>query len=74
MAPPSTSPPVPTDIVFQVLLCRLRYKLSFRDIAEFFLLRGFEFTHETLRGWEERVAPIFAKQLRAKRKGKVGKI
>ncbi|HEY9659931.1 MAG TPA: hypothetical protein V6C65_15855 [Allocoleopsis sp.] len=29
---------VPTDIVFQVLLCRLRYKLSFRDIAEFFLL------------------------------------
>ncbi|MBD3885875.1 IS1 family transposase, partial [Phormidium tenue FACHB-886] len=30
---------VPTDIVFQVLLCRFRYKLSFRDIAEFFLLR-----------------------------------
>ncbi|HEY9661657.1 MAG TPA: hypothetical protein V6C65_24640 [Allocoleopsis sp.] len=30
---------VPTDIVFQVLLCRLHYKLSFRDIAEFFLLR-----------------------------------
>jgi hypothetical protein len=35
---------VPTDIVFQVLLCRLRYKMSFRDVAEFFLLRGFEFT------------------------------
>ncbi|HEY9665060.1 MAG TPA: hypothetical protein V6C65_42000 [Allocoleopsis sp.] len=52
---------VPTDIVFQVLLCRLRYKLSFRDIAEFFLLRGFEFTHETVRDWEERFAPIFAK-------------
>jgi hypothetical protein len=27
---------MPTDIVFQVLLCRLRYKLSFRDIVEFF--------------------------------------
>ena len=40
---------VPTDIVFQVLLCRLRYKISFRDVAEFFLLRGFEFTHETVR-------------------------
>ncbi|MEP0914842.1 IS6 family transposase [Leptolyngbya sp. GB1-A1] len=65
---------MPTDIVFQVLLCRLRYKLSFRDIAEFFLLRGFEFTHETVRDWEERFAPVFAKQLRAKRKGKVGKI
>jgi transposase-like protein len=39
---------VPTDIVFQVLLCRFRYKLSFRDIAEFFLLRGLEFTHEAI--------------------------
>jgi putative transposase len=65
---------VPTDIVFQVLLCRLRYKLSFRDIAEFFLLRGFEFTPETVRNWEERFAPILAQQLRAKRQGKVGKI
>jgi transposase-like protein len=63
---------VPTDIVFQVLLCRLRYKMSFRDVAEFFLLRGFEFTHETVRDWEARFAPIFAQQLRVKRKGKVG--
>ncbi len=62
---------VPTDIVFQVLLCRFRYKLSFRDIAEFFLLRGFEFTHETVRDWEERFTPLFAQQLRAKRRGKV---
>nr|WP_228035820.1 IS6 family transposase [Oculatella sp. LEGE 06141] len=65
---------VPTDIVFQVLLCRFRYKLSFRDIAEFFLLRGFEFTHEAVRDWEERFAPIVAEQLRAKRQGKLGKI
>ncbi len=65
---------VPTDIVFQVLLCRFRYKLSFRDIAEFFLLRGFEFTHETVRDWEKRFAAIFAQQLRAKRQGKVGRI
>jgi len=65
---------VSTDIVFQVLLCRFRYKLSFRDIAEFFLLRGFEFTHETVRDWEERFASIFAQQLRVKRKGKLGKI
>ena len=43
---------VPTDIVFQVLLCRVRYKLSYRDVAEFFLLRGFQFTHETVRDWE----------------------
>jgi transposase-like protein len=64
----------PTDIVFQVLLCRLRYKLSVRDVAEFFLVQGFQFTHETVRDWEERFAPICAEELRAKRKGKVGKI
>ena len=64
----------PTDIVFQALLCQLRYKLSYRDVAEFFLVRGFEFTHETVRDWEERFAPIFADEFRAKRKGKVGKV
>ncbi|MBD3885999.1 IS6 family transposase [Phormidium tenue FACHB-886] len=52
----------------------MRYKLSFRDIAEFFLLRGFKFTHETVRDWEERFALLFAQQLRGKRQGKVGKI
>ena len=64
---------VPTDIVFQVLLLRFRYKLSLRDVAEIFLLRGFEFTHETVRDWEERFASLFAHHLRAKRQGKAGK-
>src|SRR5215204_6964189 len=63
----------PTDIVFQVVLCRLRYKLSLRDLAEMFLLRGFEFTHEAVREWEERFAPLLAERLRRKRKGKVGR-
>ena len=44
--------------------------MSFRDVAEFFLLRGFEFTHKTVRDWKARFAPVFAEQLRAKRKGK----
>ena len=35
---------LPTDIVFEIVLCRLRYKLSLRNLAEMFLLRGFEFT------------------------------
>ena len=65
---------VPTDTVFQVLLYRVRYKLSYRDVAELFLLRGFVFTHETVRDWEERFGPIFTDELRAKRKGKMGKI
>lgn len=65
---------VPTDIIFQVLFCRVRYKPSYRVVSEFFLLRGFQFTHETLRFWEERFLPHFIEQIRTKRKGNVGKV
>jgi putative transposase len=58
--------------VFQVVLCRLRYKLSLRDLAELFLLRGYSFTHEAVRDWEERFAPLLA-ELRRKRKGQPGR-
>ncbi len=43
---------VPTDVMFQVVLWRVRYKLSLRDLAEMFLQRGFRFTYETIRDWE----------------------
>jgi transposase-like protein len=62
----------PTDIVFLVVFWRLRYKLSLRDLAEMFLARGFLFTHETVRDWEERFAPLIADQLRTKRRGQAG--
>lgn len=62
----------PTDIVLQVVLWRLRYKLSLRDLAEMFLERGFVFTHEAVREWEARFAPLLADQLRAKRHGQAG--
>jgi hypothetical protein len=48
----------PTDIVLLMVLWRLRYKLSLRDLAEMFLVRGFEFTHEAVRDWEARFAPL----------------
>jgi putative transposase len=63
----------PTDIVLLVVLWRLRYKLSLRDLAEMFLFRGFEFTHETVRDWEARFAPLLTEQLRSKRRGKAGR-
>jgi putative transposase len=63
----------PTDIVLQVVLWRLRYKLSFRDLAEMFLERGFTFTHEAVRTWEARFAPLLADQLRGKRYGQAGR-
>ena len=63
----------PTDIVMLVVLWRLRYKLSLRDLVEMFVLRGYAFTHETVREWEARFAPLLTAQLRAKRRGQAGK-
>lgn len=62
----------PTDIVLLVVLWRLRYKLSLRDLSEMFLERGLEFTHEAVRDWEARFAPMITQQLRFRRKGKAG--
>lgn len=63
----------PSDIVLQVVLWRLRSKLSLRDLAEMFLERGFVFTHEAVREWEARFAPLLADQLRARRKGQASR-
>jgi transposase-like protein len=54
----------PTDVVLLVVRWRLRYQLSLRDLAEMFLERGFEFTHEAARAWEERFAPMIGDALR----------
>ncbi len=62
----------PTDVVLLVVLWRLRYKLSLRDLAEMFLERGFVFSHEAVRDWEARFAPLLAENLRAKRHGQAG--
>ena len=63
----------PTDIVLLVILWRLRYKLSLRDLAEMFLQRGFVFTHEAVREWEARFAPLMGDQLRMKRRGQASR-
>ena len=55
-----------------VVLWRLRYKLSLRDLAEMSLVRGFEFTHGVVRDREQRLAPFITEQLRARRKVKAG--
>ena len=51
---------------------RLRSKLGFRDVAARLLQRGFEVTHETIRAWEVRFAPLLADQRRSKRRGQAG--
>jgi putative transposase len=61
----------PTDVVCLVVFWRLRYKLSLRDLAEMFLQRGIVFTHEAVRGWEVKLAPLLINTLRKKRHGAV---
>jgi hypothetical protein len=70
--PPFNCLEYPTDIVLLVVVWRLRYKLSLRDLAEMWLTRGFTFTHEAVRNWEARFAPLLAERLRAKRRGRGG--
>ena len=43
---------MPADIVFLVVLWRLRPPLGLRHLAEMFLGRGLAFTHEAVREWE----------------------
>jgi putative transposase len=62
----------PADLVLLVVLWRLRYKLSLRDLAEMFLARGFAFSHEAVRDREARFAPLLSIRLRTKRRGQGG--
>ncbi|GHO63353.1 hypothetical protein KSC_022450 [Ktedonobacter sp. SOSP1-52] len=43
-----------------------------RDVAELFLERGLVCTHEAVRDWEARFAPVLADQLRVRRCGQAG--
>src|SRR3954447_16376763 len=63
----------PTDVVCLVVLWRVRYKLSLRDLAEMFLERGLVFTHEAVREWEAHLAPLLSEMLRKHRRGRIGR-
>jgi transposase-like protein len=62
----------PSDVVALVVLWRLRYRLTLRDLSEMFLQRGIVFSHEAVRGWETKLAPVLAGELRQRRHGKGG--
>jgi len=63
----------PSDVIALVVLWRLRYKLSLRDLSEMFLTRGIVFSYEAVRDWEAKLTPSLAEELRRSRKGKVGR-
>src|ERR1700720_1904734 len=62
----------PSDVIALVVLWRLRYKLSLRDLAEMFAQRGMVFSYEAVRDWEAKLTPALAENLRRRRCGKVG--
>ena len=63
----------PTDIVLLAVLWRLRHKLGLRDVAELLLQRGYTVSHETIRAWEFRFAPLISADLRTRRVGRGGR-
>ena len=63
----------PSDVIALVVLWRLRYKLSLRDLAEMFLVRGIVFSHEAVRNWEAKLTPALAEELRRRRRRHVGR-
>src|SRR4051794_29349880 len=63
----------PSDVIALVVLWRLRYKLSLRDLPEMFAVRGIVFSHEAVREWEAKLTPALAEALRRRRRGTVGR-
>jgi putative transposase len=63
----------PSDFIALVVFWRLRYKLSLRDLAEMFLIRGIEFSYEAVRDWEAKLTPSLIGSLRLRRRGRIGK-
>jgi putative transposase len=60
---------LPSDIIAFVVFCRLRYRLTLRDLSEIMALRGIEISHETVRDWEVKLLPIMGNALRKRRHG-----
>ena len=57
----------PSDVIALVVLWRLHYTLSLRDLSEMFLLRGIVFSHEAVRDWKAKLTPRLAQNLRRRR-------
>ncbi len=60
---------LPSDIIAFVVFCRLRYRLTLRDLSEIMALRGIEVSHEAVRDWEAKLLPVMGDALRKRRHG-----
>jgi transposase-like protein len=55
-----------------VVLWRLRYRLTLRDLSEMFLVCGIVFSHRAVHDWEAKLAPGLAGELQKQRRGRGG--
>jgi putative transposase len=60
---------LPSDIIAFVVFCRLRYRLTLRDLSEIMALRGFEVSHKAVRDWEAKLLPVMGDELGKRRHG-----
>jgi len=61
---------LPSDVIAFVVFCRLRYRLTLRDLSEILALRGIEVSYEAVRDWETKLLPVMGDELRKRRHGK----
>jgi len=60
---------LPSDVIAFVVFCRLRYRLTLRNLSEIMALRGIEVSHEAVRNWETKLLPVMGDALRKRRYG-----
>ena len=60
---------LPSDVIALVVFCRLRYRLTLRDLSEIMALRGIEVSHGAVRDWEAKLLPVTGDALRKRRNG-----
>ena len=58
---------LPSDVIAFVVLCRLRHRLTLRNLSKIMALRGIEISHEAVRDWEMNLLPIMGDELRKRR-------
>ena len=59
------------EIIRLAVMMYVRFPLSLRNVEDLLHERGIEGSHETVRFWWNRFGPIFAAEIRKKRKGRM---
>ena len=55
------------DIIAFVVFCRLRYRLTLRDLSEIMALSGIEINYSAVRAWEGKLLLVMGDALRKRR-------